>query len=237
MTTEVAWMRAPRSKVRRTISCESALGPAWFLCVTDEVVCGVFPRLRSSASERFVSPGPRDLAADRLWKARDRLTGLLAHRQDFEVLDLLATVHHEMQDLRRQAHSGSSPVGTTTRLATPSWRGASGMAATGPSGSAFRAPSAGKCEEATSDRCKKPRQARQADSPGRARRTNTPTRGGSQSSSEEGLSRSCCGSWRCLASASGPSSSGSGADGTHLITWFEVAWTELEVRDSRRARV
>jgi len=40
-----------------------------------------------------------DLAAGRLWKARDRLTGLLAHRQDFEVLDLLAAVHHEMQDL------------------------------------------------------------------------------------------------------------------------------------------
>jgi len=40
-----------------------------------------------------------DLAAGRLWKARDRLAGLLAHRQDFEVLDLLAVVHHEMQDL------------------------------------------------------------------------------------------------------------------------------------------
>jgi len=40
-----------------------------------------------------------DLAAGRLWKARDRLTGLLVHRQDLEVLDLLATVHHEMQDL------------------------------------------------------------------------------------------------------------------------------------------
>ena len=40
-----------------------------------------------------------DLDAGRQWKARDRLTGLLAHRQDLEVLDLLATVHHEMQDL------------------------------------------------------------------------------------------------------------------------------------------
>jgi hypothetical protein len=40
-----------------------------------------------------------DLGAGRQWKARDRLTGLLAHRQDLEVLDLLATVHREMQDL------------------------------------------------------------------------------------------------------------------------------------------
>lgn len=40
-----------------------------------------------------------DLKVGLAWKARDRLTGLLTHRQDFEVLDLLATVHHEMQDL------------------------------------------------------------------------------------------------------------------------------------------
>lgn len=40
-----------------------------------------------------------DVEAGRQWKARDRLTGLLAHRQDLEVLDLLATVHHEMHDL------------------------------------------------------------------------------------------------------------------------------------------
>jgi hypothetical protein len=40
-----------------------------------------------------------DLDAGRQWKARDRLTGLLVHRQDLEVLDLLATVHYEMQDL------------------------------------------------------------------------------------------------------------------------------------------
>ena len=40
-----------------------------------------------------------DLAAGRAWKARDRLTGLLIHRQDEEVLDLLATVHQQMQNL------------------------------------------------------------------------------------------------------------------------------------------
>jgi len=40
-----------------------------------------------------------DLAGGRAWKARDRLNGLLADRQDFEVLDLLATVHYEMHDL------------------------------------------------------------------------------------------------------------------------------------------
>ncbi len=40
-----------------------------------------------------------DLAAGRPWKALDRLNGVLAHRQDHEVLDLLATVHYEMQDL------------------------------------------------------------------------------------------------------------------------------------------
>lgn len=40
-----------------------------------------------------------DLAAGRAWKARDRLVGTLTHRQDAEVLDLLATVHHTMRDL------------------------------------------------------------------------------------------------------------------------------------------
>lgn len=40
-----------------------------------------------------------DLDAGRLWKARDRLHGLLRDRQDSEVLDLLATVHYEMHDL------------------------------------------------------------------------------------------------------------------------------------------
>jgi hypothetical protein len=40
-----------------------------------------------------------DLAAGRAWKARDRLIGTLTHRQDAELLDLLATVHHTMQDL------------------------------------------------------------------------------------------------------------------------------------------
>jgi hypothetical protein len=39
------------------------------------------------------------VAAGRIWKARDRLTGLLIHRQDEDVLDLLATVHHQMHDL------------------------------------------------------------------------------------------------------------------------------------------
>jgi hypothetical protein len=40
-----------------------------------------------------------DLAAGRPWKARNRLNGVLAHRQDEDVLDLLATVHYQMQDL------------------------------------------------------------------------------------------------------------------------------------------
>lgn len=40
-----------------------------------------------------------DLKAGRLWKARDRLYGLIRDRQDAEVLDLLATVHNEMHDL------------------------------------------------------------------------------------------------------------------------------------------
>lgn len=40
-----------------------------------------------------------DLAAGRAWKARDRLQGLLAHRQDEEVLELLAEVHHQVGDL------------------------------------------------------------------------------------------------------------------------------------------
>ena len=40
-----------------------------------------------------------DLEAGRPWKARDRLAGLLTHRQDAEVLDLLATTHYEMRDL------------------------------------------------------------------------------------------------------------------------------------------
>ena len=40
-----------------------------------------------------------DHEAGRLWKARDRLHGLLRDRQDAELLDLLATVHLEMGDL------------------------------------------------------------------------------------------------------------------------------------------
>lgn len=40
-----------------------------------------------------------DLAAGRVWRARDRLNGLLTHRQDDEVLELLAHVHVEMGDL------------------------------------------------------------------------------------------------------------------------------------------
>lgn len=40
-----------------------------------------------------------DLAAGRAWKARDRLQGVLAHRQDDEVLELLAQVHHELGEL------------------------------------------------------------------------------------------------------------------------------------------
>lgn len=40
-----------------------------------------------------------DLAAGRAWRARDRLNGLLTHRQDDEVLELLARVHVEMGDL------------------------------------------------------------------------------------------------------------------------------------------
>jgi hypothetical protein len=40
-----------------------------------------------------------DLAAGRPWSARNRLNGVIAHRQDFEALDLMATVHYEMGDL------------------------------------------------------------------------------------------------------------------------------------------
>jgi hypothetical protein len=41
----------------------------------------------------------RDVADGRAWKARDRLTGLLAHRPDATVADELAQIHHAMQDL------------------------------------------------------------------------------------------------------------------------------------------
>ncbi len=40
-----------------------------------------------------------DIEDGRLWKARDRLSGGLVHRQDDEFVDLLATVHHRMGDL------------------------------------------------------------------------------------------------------------------------------------------
>lgn len=40
-----------------------------------------------------------DIAAGRLWKARDRLLGALVHRADDEVLDLLGEVHFAMGDL------------------------------------------------------------------------------------------------------------------------------------------
>ncbi|WP_404385263.1 hypothetical protein LL946_04675 [Knoellia locipacati] len=46
-----------------------------------------------------VTRARKDLAEGRPWSARTRLNGVLAHRQDIEVLDLLATVHHEMGDL------------------------------------------------------------------------------------------------------------------------------------------
>ena len=39
-----------------------------------------------------------DVGAGRLWKARDRLNGLLLDRHDDELLDLLATVHFDMGD-------------------------------------------------------------------------------------------------------------------------------------------
>jgi hypothetical protein len=45
-----------------------------------------------------------DFAPGAAWKARDRLLGLLTHRQGEEVIDLLATVYHLMQD--RQAAEG-----------------------------------------------------------------------------------------------------------------------------------
>lgn len=40
-----------------------------------------------------------DLEQGRLWKARDRLAGLMATRTDDEVLDLLGQVHFQMRDL------------------------------------------------------------------------------------------------------------------------------------------
>ncbi|NNG38476.1 hypothetical protein HJ588_04200 [Flexivirga sp. ID2601S] len=49
----------------------------------------------SSAIERARA----DVGAGRLWKARDRLVGLLLQRQDDEVLDLLADVYYRMGDL------------------------------------------------------------------------------------------------------------------------------------------
>lgn len=39
-----------------------------------------------------------DLEAGRAWKARDRLVGLLVHRHDSEVIDLLASVYFRMED-------------------------------------------------------------------------------------------------------------------------------------------
>ncbi|PWJ27028.1 hypothetical protein ATK17_3214 [Branchiibius hedensis] len=40
-----------------------------------------------------------DLASGRTWKARDRLRGAIGQRQDDEIVDLLAQVYFEMQDL------------------------------------------------------------------------------------------------------------------------------------------
>jgi hypothetical protein len=68
--------------VPRKADCRPTSPPANIASVTDQLA-----RARS------------DLASGRLWKARDRLHGILIHRQDVEVLDLLATVYHAMQDL------------------------------------------------------------------------------------------------------------------------------------------
>lgn len=46
-----------------------------------------------------VERAQRDIEDGRLWKARDRLAGALVHRQDNEVVSLLATVHQLMGDL------------------------------------------------------------------------------------------------------------------------------------------
>lgn len=52
-------------------------------------------RIMTDALER----AREDLAAGREWKARDRLTGLMAVRADDEVLDLLGEIYFTMRDL------------------------------------------------------------------------------------------------------------------------------------------
>lgn len=60
-----------------------------------------------------------DLAAGRAWRARDRLDGLLTHRQDDEVLELLARVHVEMGDLPRAGALFYVLRGGTAGVAAP----------------------------------------------------------------------------------------------------------------------
>ena len=65
-----------------------------------------------------------DLAAGRAWKARDRLVGHLADRQDPEALELLGEVHYTMGDLPAAgaAWFGTGRRGKDVDEAIEAWR-------------------------------------------------------------------------------------------------------------------
>lgn len=65
-----------------------------------------------------------DLAAGRVWKARDRLTGHLADSLDPEALELLGQVHYDMGDMPAAgaAWFGTSRRGKDVDEAVEAWR-------------------------------------------------------------------------------------------------------------------
>ncbi|PRY52497.1 hypothetical protein BCF74_13326 [Knoellia remsis] len=71
-----------------------------------------------------LSRARNDLAAGRAWKARDRLHGALAQRQDDELLDLLAEVHYGLGDLPAAGALWfvTGRTGTAADAAIAAWR-------------------------------------------------------------------------------------------------------------------
>ena len=79
---------------------------------------------RTPAVDGVVAQARADLAAGREWKARDRLTGYVAHSYDPEALGLLGEVHAAMRDLPSAgaAWFGTNRRGADVDGAVDAWR-------------------------------------------------------------------------------------------------------------------
>ncbi len=79
---------------------------------------------RDPVERGAVARARADLEAGREWKARDRLSGLLADRYDAEALDLLGEVSYRMRDLPAAgaAWFGTPRRGADVEAAVEAWR-------------------------------------------------------------------------------------------------------------------